>query len=767
MKRVLVIGARVLALVIGVLAVLVGATMLLLQTNWGGERLRRQAVTQVNRQIEGHLDIGRLWFGGDRVVVWDVTLRDPDGELVAQLARAEVDVAPLRLLHKEVRVTDVIVDAPRLALVSEPPPRGSNLSRATAPRRPAPAKPPAPAKGWGQDEGWVIRLDRFRLNDGDASVVTRGPASPDRRLHVAALQSFMAARLGTGNGSFAFTFSLRGDSMLAPAGALAIAADGHGRGQGTVDDARLSVAFGEYLDLQARGRAAKHDARLALDGSVLHGTVKVRAAADPQRLETAESEVAIAIPAARVRGDSWGPLRFSAEVHRGVLEALELFAAVPGVELTATNDGRDHGGARGARWVDGVGGGIGIGIGIKGRLALTDLARTARAIEAITGGALPPLAGGGRIDFAAAGPFSGAPASLSGQAHGRFNRLRLGETAVAGLSLNADLSHATKRPTKDDLALAADLAVSSLRSGATQLTGLALAARASGDDVSVTARLAAPQRVRLAMQGRLARDRHGLALTDLTLDYPGGRWTSEGTAQLAFGGQTVSIADFMLVSRGQRLGIDASKSADRVNAHVALAGLRLDLLPAFAVDPALKLGGVVDLDVKAEGALDNPSVRARLSLLQGRFRAFSGIRAQADASLADRRAAATVDVRTAEVGRGHLRFTYVERDARAGITVASPSGGTLRVDARAALDLMNPGAVPFKSVPVSGRVRARQFDVGWASGFSERLETLAGQVTADAALAGTVKDPRLVGDVHWKNGRVVTTAAASAPTSGQ
>ena len=58
---------RVAGAVAAVIAVSIGAVMLLLQTRWGGERLRRQVVARINHQIQGELAIGRLSFGGDRL----------------------------------------------------------------------------------------------------------------------------------------------------------------------------------------------------------------------------------------------------------------------------------------------------------------------------------------------------------------------------------------------------------------------------------------------------------------------------------------------------------------------------------------------------------------------------------------------------------------------------------------------------------------------------------------------------------------------------
>ena len=84
------IAARTAAAVVALSALMVGTTMVVLRTAWGGERVRRQLVHRVNESIQGRLDIERLSFGGNKLVVWGVVLRDPDGGAVAEVARAEI-----------------------------------------------------------------------------------------------------------------------------------------------------------------------------------------------------------------------------------------------------------------------------------------------------------------------------------------------------------------------------------------------------------------------------------------------------------------------------------------------------------------------------------------------------------------------------------------------------------------------------------------------------------------------------------------------------
>jgi autotransporter translocation and assembly factor TamB len=386
---------------------------------------------------------------------------------------------------------------------------------------------------------------------------------------------------------------------------------------------------------------------------------------------------------------------------------------------------------------------------------------------------------------------------------------------------------------------------------------IALGAQVRGDHFWAQASIASPQMVTLALQGAFesgAASDQGLALTRLALTYPGGRWTSEGTAHVRVAGETVSLAKLRLVSQGQRLALDGEKAGDQIDAHLALEDFRLALLPRFLVDPALGLGGLLDADVRVRGALENPSLGARVELRQGRYQGFSNVHAKVNARLenhrvegtigieapsltmaatvkaparwpaprepvelradvtrldigetlrsarieahaegalafhllvtgtaldphldatlvgrdlrADRPASARPAQETVDVGRGRVHLTYRARQARAVIGLASSRGGTLRVSAGARLDLSHPHTVTsdeLRNAPVRGRLVARGFDVGWISGLHERLETLAGKLTADAAIAGTIENPRFIGDLRWKDGKLVANAAAASP----
>jgi len=213
------IAAIVLGIVVAVLAFGVGSLMVVARTDWGGERLRRTVVARANHGIRGQLAIGRLRFGGDRLALSDVTLRDPEGRLAAQVARVEIEFRIAPLLRKELRVTHGLIEAPHVTAVSGPD--GLNLARATEPReKPAP-KPPRPPTTLLDKESWVVRLDDLVVTDGEVSVASTADQNARVKkevVHVAGLHVDLSARYATGNGATDLLLSLNGKSLREPAG---------------------------------------------------------------------------------------------------------------------------------------------------------------------------------------------------------------------------------------------------------------------------------------------------------------------------------------------------------------------------------------------------------------------------------------------------------------------------------------------------------------------------------------------------------------------
>jgi hypothetical protein len=660
MKHAARIGLRVFGCIVAAIALLAGSTMLVLRTSWGSEKLRHLVVARVNDQIQGHFDIAALTFGGDHLALRGVELRDPGGRLVADIASIDVAYSIVRLLHKEMRVKSLRIDTPQVGLLSGAD--GTNLTQAIAPRNQRP-KRETPARPKTTREGWVVNIERLELSGGDVAIAVsraRG-ASAEPRLHLAALQLLGNARYALGNGSLELAAQLDGESRVGPVGPL---------------------------HLTAAARARGDELRSRIEGVLLGGTIRAHTTVLGQHIETAEGAVAIDIPAFSLAGHTWGPLHVDGATQSGV-PILDFALALPGIALDGKGGGSD-------------------GFSFDGKLMLDDLALAARAAGDLTGRALPPVAGHGRIDVWCGGKMNSAPVTWSGRAKGALDRLRVGDSAIEGLTLEARTAHLAKSPDLADL----EIHVASIHAGTTKLGGLALSAAVRGQALSAKVTVASPEAVELTLSGTRDPDPRRLALQVFTLRFPDALWALDGEAQIGFGGEQPSLSGFRLRSQGQTIAADASKAGDALDAHLVVKGLRLALLPHLLVDPALHLGGLVEADVHAYGASESPHVVAHLTVDGGRARGWSRIDAKLDATLDGGRITGSAGV--------DAPFAAVE----------------------AAFSL--PGEAPVPGAPIEVRVDVARLDLGEVMrGVTAAAAPIRGRMALHLRLTGAVDQPTL------------------------
>ncbi len=301
-----------------------------------------------------------------------------------------------------------------------------------------------------------------------------------------------------------------------------------------------------------------------------------------------------------------------------------------------------------------------------------------------------------------------------------------------------------------------------------------------------------PARVELALAGRFSDERRVFDLARLMLGYPGTNWALERPARLRSDDSELSLSNFRLVSKQQTLAIEARRRGEDVDAHLALTALELGQLPTSLIDPKLRLDGVLNLDVKAQQQRVEATMgvqtsflaataAAKLSSTPGIFTSTSSVGAadgranlklRLDGSTDDPNLVLTVEAfdlelergpaESVDVGKARVRVTYADRVGRAELDFASARGGKLVIDASTNLDLSypNPGTkrrIVAAKLPIRGRLVARNLDVGWVALLNPRVETVAGKLTADARLGGSVGNPEVIGDVRWKNGAAVAT----------
>ena len=145
----------------------------------------------------------------------------------------------------------------------------------------------------------------------------------------------------------------------------------------------------------------------------------------------------------------------------------------------------------------------------------------------------------------------------------------------------------------------------------------------------------------------------------------------------------------------------------------------------------LNLGGTVDLDVKADGEVNNPKVVARMGLEQGRFRTFSKIGASVDATLADQQVDGTLSVRA----------PFMEMNGGFHLPVDPLAGGALNL-----------------------RLAVERLDLAEALRGSGMKPEVAGRMTARLRVTGSAGSPKIVLTVNGHDLNVKRPASARRRT---
>ena len=201
-------------------------------------------------------------------------------------------------------------------------------------------------------------------------------------------------------------------------------------------------------------------------------------------------------------------------------------------------------------------------------------------------------------------------------------------------------------------------------------------------------------------------------------------------------------------------------TAAKIDVRLDVTRLDLgDVLRAGAVTTGID--GLAELHLRLTGSADDPRVDFTAAGKDLRVSRPPPTRTTAGVAAAP----ATLDV-----GHARLHLTYATRKAGAEINFASAHGGSLRVDAGANVDLSYPRVtrgLVVKKLPVRGKVVARSLNVAWLAQVNPRVESLGGQVSADASLTGTLGDPQFIGDVRWKNGGIVARVAPPVSATNQ
>jgi translocation and assembly module TamB len=762
----------VLGLLALVLVLVVGALVFL--TSPAGESLvRNKALGVANAQLAGKLEAGGVNLGPRSLVLTDVKLYDPEGELVAEVERLEAHLALSPLAKQQVDVRSVSVERPRLYLVQDE--RGLNLSRAIAARVP---KPEQPDTGPGTLQ---VRVREFRLEDGSVDFTARSPeGTREVRLddldaqgqasYAAATESLDVTLEATASmaqpvpGPVRLTVKaqgeqgrIAGDVDLSAPGLELVANGGvEGEGQTRAEVKRFSLAPETGRALLAQYPLA---AAVSLTGTVaqtgdtvkvdLHGeaagaTAEVKGTLDVERLYTEGLT-------ARVRGVDLSalmgggpPTNISADLRvRGGGKSLETLdgevdLTVPSsvienrplgpVELHATaKDGHYTlkqflAQAPGAR-VSASGGGTLEDLKIEGRLVASDLALFANTLGRLGDDVPLPLSGSGALGFSLTGPARSPGISLSGS----FASLAYADSGVEELSVQAQVPDVTQPLTAD-----LELKAAQVRAGGRTYSDVSTTLATQGRALSATVSLREPALL-LSLRGTVDEDAEGLALSALTLRYPEATWALRKPTALRFGGGHLLLEPLTLTSGPQALTLALDKKGNALDARTDLKAFDLSRLPRAFLPESLVVEGRLTGNVSARGTLPKPDVSAKLALEGGRYQQYADVGLELDASYVRDQARGTFSA-TAPAGRLSAKFNV-------------PVEG-LRRRTREAVDLT---------------LTLERVDIGPALRMAGQPESASGLLSGALTLRGRANDPRLELTLEGSNLNYWGTAQEPVP----
>ena len=777
-------GKAALILVAGLLG-LAGVALAVLGTSFGGERVRRVVLPRINQAIAGHLEIGRLRVHLTGLELFDLSLSDPEGHVVAQVAHLEVAALARRLLSHQVELSAVLIERPSLFLLQSR--RGLNLTRALAPRSPA---PPAPAAA--SPAPWRLVLGQLSLSQGvvDFRDSTPQGAAPVR---VERLEVQGAGSLALASGEFAGRLAVTAQTLAPLAAPFALRIETGGRGAAaqaglqlewgaaridlrvdsqnerrqTVEVAQIAVppallrAFVPTAPLRAmvatRGRITRQgdriDVALDLDAGDAHGDL--RAAVDLARRETGPVHLAleridlgqliVGAPPSRfdllLEGQGGGPDLQHAAGH--------LRLQVPPGKL----DGRSFGplrveaeAGRGQYLLRALelalpgltasarGEGSERSLQAEAKVVASDLALLARSLR------LPAslgLAGHGQLALT----LSGRPAAPRLSVGGQFPSLRILGNDLVGLTLSAASADLRAAPAGTNLRVR----LAHARAGQTMVRDLDLALVSQGrDGLRVQLTVAAPLPLALTATGRSSRPQEGVQIIDLdslSLAYPEATWRLVKPVRLRSAGDELALGALELQAAEQRLQIDLTRRGSRINAHAGLAHVDLGRLPALLQPPGNRVTGLVDASVQLTGRLPRPDAKIDLHLGAASVGKFKNLGLTLAAQHRGGRVQGTLAA--SALGANH--------SASFDLPVLWPPPPSARLQLRAALGeidlaqlavLGKTGAAPPPAL--SGKLAATLELEGPASDPDLALTAIGRQLRAGGAAADTLEQVRLV-----------------------
>ncbi|MBS1149714.1 MAG: hypothetical protein H6Q89_1412, partial [Myxococcaceae bacterium] len=449
------------------------AAWLYVTSDAGAELIRTRVLETINSDLKGRVEAQSLRTSGGLIVIDGLKLFTPEGELVAEIAHAELDPQLIALARGKIVLRSARVDKPRFYLKSDE--RGLNLRRAIDSKD-------SLVPGVKKQTKLYIEIGTVAIDEGYFDYAFGETNYTVQQIHIEGKATVSLPTLSlTGdlhlgghvtapmvdvlNVDVAAKTQTPGDVRM---DLKARTSDTHVNGQLTLDPVKLVITESVASPVAVRAFAPGFKLKVpvstqgtvspdAVDVTAQAGSARIAAKANFPRaglldaLEVHASGIDLAelIEGGRrshlagdlkgkiddvgsdtfggtlqgqARWDEDGKVLASADIDvtatNGKIEVKQLEAKVPGATVSVTG--------RGDR----------TRLAINGALEVTDLRGVARTISDFTGTELLPLSGRGSLRLATAGPLLHPALSVQGG----FKQLRYDNVALQDFKINAQLA---------------------------------------------------------------------------------------------------------------------------------------------------------------------------------------------------------------------------------------------------------------------------------------------------------------------------------------
>lgn len=651
---------KVLLIVLAVLlllpVLLVGGAFIFLSTDAGEKLVRSQLISIVNNTLAGKVDASYVKLEGGHLVLRDVKLFDPEGELVATIAVVDAYVDLPSLTGQLIKLTKVSIEKPELFLENDE--KGFNLLRAVALKNPG---PPSDPNAKPTSNNWRVDIDSLGLTDGAIEFKL-----PDRRIATNQLTINGDADMKLSPFTVAGALKLRSlvteplqekliidvdaSSAKGPQIFALLVELGNTRVRGDFDmndtaltltelvaDPRELKAFvpqwpvlptiygkgglslkSADLSLKAGNAKVLVDAKYALDKNSVEAFSVNATDVNLKELIGADLPSQISVEASGSIAD-WRPPNLTGDVKAkgSWVDGNRLLA---GVDLLATAKNGAINISKGDVTSPGVvvnvrGDVTTESLDLKGTLNAKDLRQVDKTLQHFAKVNIGGLAGSGVLELSVKGPFTGPAIKAVGDLRG----IQIATVSINQLHVDADIPDVTS-PLDTDILLHARKA----KVGDREFDEVTLDFYTHGRafDLDVSTKGLGDLKVNLI--GKLDADYKGASLDKAEIKATNANWVLEQPTRLSWS-DGFSIGDFAFHDGEQRLAGRALVTSTKLDATVKATKIDLAKLPTVAAPPSLGLAGLVDIDARATGSTKKPEATATVQVHDGKVKEFDGI----------------------------------------------------------------------------------------------------------------------------------------------